>query len=62
MNETNGENHPRLVGRRPSGESGVVVFGGGSGCAGRGCLFWILASLVASVVLTALANLVFVLF
>ncbi len=35
------------------GESGIIVFGGGSGCSGRGCLFWILLS----VGLTVLANL-----
>ena len=25
-------------------ESGIIVFGGGNGCAGRGCLFWLLLS------------------
>ena len=40
------------------GESGIVVFGGGGrGCSGVGCLGWILISVVLSVVLTALANL-----
>ena len=39
------------------GESGIIVFGGGSGCSGRGCLFWILLSVVLSVGLTVLANL-----
>ncbi len=39
------------------GESGIIVFGGGSGCSGRGCLFWILLSVVLSVILTVLANL-----
>lgn len=48
--------------RNVSEESGIIVFGGGNGCAGRGCLFWIVVSVVASVVLTVLANLVFVLF
>jgi hypothetical protein len=36
--------------------------GGRRGCAGRGCLFWIVASVVLSVTLTILANLVLVLF
>ena len=44
----------------------IIVFGGGGGgrrgCAGRGCLFWIVASIVLSVSLTILANLVLVLF
>ena len=45
----------------------IIVFGGGggrgrSGCAGRGCLFWIVASIVLSVGLTVLANLVLLLF
>ena len=39
-------------------ESGIIVFGGGNGCAGRGCLFWI----VLSVALTVLVNLVLLLF
>ncbi len=43
----------------------IIVFGGGgggrSGCAGRGCLFWIVASIVLSVALTVLANLVLLL-
>ncbi len=45
-------------------ESGIIVFGGGGGrgCAGRGCLFWIVASVVLSVTLTVLANLVLLLF
>ena len=45
-------------------ESGIVVFGGGGGrgCAGRGCLFWIVVSVVLSVTLTVLANLVLLLF
>ncbi len=45
-------------------ESGIIVFGGGEGrgCAGRGCLFWIVVSVVLSVTLTILANLVLLLF
>ena len=41
------------------------MFGGGGasrGCAGRGCLFWIVVSVVLSVTLTILANLVLLLF
>jgi hypothetical protein len=39
-------------------ESGIVVFGGGGrGCSGVGCLGWLLISVVLSVVLTVLANL-----
>ena len=49
-------------GRGPSGEAGIVVFGGGNGCAGRGCLFWILISVALSVGLTLLVNLVLLLF
>ncbi len=45
-------------------ESGIIVFGGGGGrgCAGRGCLFWIVVSVVLSVALTIFANLVLLLF
>jgi hypothetical protein len=45
-------------------QSGIIVFGGGGGrgCAGRGCLFWIVLSIVLSVALTVLANLVLFLF
>ena len=46
-------------------ESGIIVFGGGGsgrGCSGRGCLFWIVVSVVLSVTLTVLANLVLLLF
>ncbi len=44
-------------------ESGIIVFGGGGrGCAGRGCLFWIVVSIVLSVSLTILVNLIFLLF
>jgi len=54
---------PEGPGRAPlSDESGIIVFGGGNGCAGRGCLFWIIASVVASVVLTVLVNLILLLF
>ncbi len=44
--------------RRLGDESGIIVFGGGNGCAGRGCLFWI----VLSVALTVLVNLILLLF
>jgi hypothetical protein len=50
-----GETEDRL---RFGDERGVIVFGGGSGCSGRGCLFWILISIALSVILTVLANLV----
>ena len=45
---------------RASDESGIIVFGGGGGrgCLGGGCLFWILLS----VALTVLVNLLLVLF
>ncbi len=51
-------------GRREFGdESGIIVFdGGGRGCAGRGCLFWIVISIVLSVSLTILVNLILLLF
>jgi hypothetical protein len=51
-------------GRRGFGdESGIIVFGGGGrGCAGRGCLFWIVVSIVLSVSLTILVNLILILF
>ena len=50
--------------QRLGDESGIIVFGGGGdrGCAGRGCLFWIVVSVVLSVTLTVLANLVLLLF
>jgi len=48
---TNGQDEPNRG--RFGDESGIIVFGGGSGCAGRGCLFWI----VLSVALTVLVNL-----
>ena len=42
----------------------IIVFGGdgGRGCAGRGCMFWLVASIALSVILTVLANLVLLLF
>ena len=46
-----------------SGESGIIVFGGGGrGCSARGCLFWIVVSIVLSVGLTILVNLILLLF
>ena len=40
----------------------IIVFGGGGGsrggCSGTGCLFWILISVVVSVGLTVLVNLI----
>lgn len=45
--------------RERSGESGIIIFGGGSG---SGCLFWILISVILSVALTVIANLLFVVF
>lgn len=49
--------------RRLGDESGIIVFGGGgTGCAGRGCLFWIVVSIVLSVTLTILVNLILLLF
>ena len=47
--------------REPSGESGIIIFGGG-GRSGPGCLFWILISVILSVALTVIANLLFVVF
>ncbi len=53
-------------GERPGDQqSGIIVFGGGGGrrgCSGRGCLFWIVVSVVLSVTLTVVANLVLFLF
>jgi hypothetical protein len=48
--------------RGPGDESGIIVFGGEVGGAGRGCLFWIVVSIVLSVSLTILVNLIFLLF
>lgn len=46
-----------------SDESGIIVFGGGgNGCSGRGCLFWVIVSVAASVALTVIANLALALF
>ena len=47
--------------RERSGESGIIIFGGG-GRSGPGCLFWILISVILSVTLTVIANLLFVVF
>lgn len=47
--------------RERSGESGIIIFGGG-GRSGPGCLFWILISIILSVTLTVIANLLFVVF
>lgn len=58
MSNTGGRNRHRF-----GDESGIIVFGGGGrGCASRGCLFWIVASIVLSVTLTVLANLILLLF
>jgi hypothetical protein len=38
----------------------MIVFGGGGG-SGKGCLFWILASVAFSVILTILVNLALIL-
>ena len=43
-------------------ESGIIVFGGGNGCAGRGCLFWILLSVGLTVGLNLILFLVSLLF
>ena len=47
--------------RERYGESGIIIFGGG-GRSGPGCLFWILISVILSVTLTVIANLLFVVF
>ena len=47
--------------REIPGESGIIIFGGGGG-SGPGCLFWILISIVLSVALTVIENLLFVVF
>ena len=64
MGETNGRDERDRPGGRPplADGSGIIVFGGGRGCAGRGCLFWIVVSVVLSVALTIFANLVLLLF
>ena len=38
----------------------IIIFGGGG--SGKGCLFWILASIALSIFLTILVNLVLILF
>ncbi|CAA9467778.1 MAG: hypothetical protein AVDCRST_MAG25-1721 [uncultured Rubrobacteraceae bacterium] len=48
-------------GRERSGESGIIIFGGGGG-SGPGCLFWIIISVILSVALTVIANLLYVVF
>ncbi len=65
MHDTNGPGGRNRPVHRPDDESGIIVFGGGGGgrgCAGRARLFWIVVSVVLSVTLTALANLVLLLF
>ncbi len=64
MSETNGRDEWDRPGGRPprADESGIIVVGGGRSCAGRGCLFWIVVSVVLSVALTVFANLVLLLF
>lgn len=47
--------------RHLSGEAGIIIFGGGGG-SGPGCLFWIIISVILSVTLTLIANLLFVVF
>ena len=48
-------------GRGRSEESGIIIFGGGGG-SGPGCLFWIIISVILSVALTVIANLLYVVF
>ena len=47
--------------RERLGESGIIIFGGG-GRSGPGCLLWLLISVILSVTLTVIANLLFVVF
>ena len=47
--------------RERPGESGIIIFGGGGG-SGPGCFFWLLISVILSVALTVIANLLFVVF
>ncbi len=61
MNHEN-ERHEREDEGHIGDESGIIVFGGGSGCSGSGCLFWIIVSIVLSVTLTLLLNLAAYLF
>ena len=49
------------VARERFGEAGIIIFGGGGG-SGPGCLFWIIISIILSVTLTVIANLLFVVF
>ncbi len=51
----------KIEARQRTGESGIIIFGGGGGT-GPGCLFWILISIILSVALTVIANLLFVVF
>jgi hypothetical protein len=53
MSDASGQNERN--GDRLGEESGIIVFGGGGG---RGCLSWIVVSIVLSVILTILANLI----
>lgn len=63
MDERNGYEPGSSQGEDRPGESGIIVFGtGGRGCSGRGCLFWIIVSVVLSVGLTILVNLILLLF
>ncbi len=65
MSDANGRDERDGPRERPplADESGIIVFGGGGrGCAGRGCLFWIVLSIVLSVTLTVLVNLIAFLF
>lgn len=63
MDERNGHEVDGGEGEDRSGEAGIIVFGGGGrGCSTRGCLFWIVASVILSVVLTILVNLIILLF
>ncbi len=58
-----GREHPVVeAGRRFGDESGIIVFGGGNGCAGRGCLFWILLSVGLTVGLNLILFLISLLF
>jgi hypothetical protein len=58
VSNANGRNEQDRL--HPGAESGIIVFGGGGGrgCLGGGCLFWI----VISVALTILVNLLLFLF
>jgi hypothetical protein len=58
VSNANGRNEGDRL--HPGGESGIIVFGGGGGrgCLGGGCLFWI----AISVALTILVNLLLFLF